>query len=81
VVTHDHCIAQSGREVPHNGPVIHLTEGTKHKTRTILYHLTLMREAYRLLGQKGDLATPGPIGGNKRDGAMRCNKDRNLLKT
>jgi transposase len=24
---------------------------------------------------------PGPAGGNRRDGAMRCNKGRNLLKT
>jgi len=58
VVTHHHGISQNGGKAQQNGPVTHLTERKKHKTRTISYHCTIMRNAYRLLDQKVDLRYP-----------------------
>jgi hypothetical protein len=56
--THDQGISQNGRKAQQNGPVAHLTERKKHKTRTISYHRTIIRKAHRLLGQKIDLRYP-----------------------
>jgi hypothetical protein len=46
VVPHDHGLSQNGRKAQQHGPVTHLTERKKYKTRTI------MRKGHRLLGQK-----------------------------
>jgi hypothetical protein len=56
--THHQEISQNGRKAQQKGPVAHLTERQKHKTRPISSHRTIRRKAHRLLGQKIDLRYP-----------------------
>src|SRR5262245_1693421 len=56
--THDHGISQTGRKVQHNGPVAHLPDRKKRKTRSISSHRTVRRKAHHLLGRKIDLRYP-----------------------